>query len=274
MFLHNKELNEQLSALIASVPGAVLNFEITDKPRLIYFNDMAAKMFGYTREEYAETFTDAPFAAVHPEDLAVVKRAVDQVLTGEALLLNSKYRHVFRDGTWRWIQITGKVVRRTPGCVHTSAILIDIDDQMQKDLQQYSNALFGAYDEVLQLNLEQNSVVCRSSKSGRYTPGKAMVYDALAEKICKEVVLPQYAEDMAQFLDPVHISEGVDIKTIEYRYRNTAGEECRAQGTMLHALGYVYFICIKDVTNARKTETLIKETAALVAAASERRAGE
>lgn len=169
------QLTEHLTTVMDSVPGGILDFEVTDHIRTVYFNDITASMFGYSREEYGSLFAETPLTAAHPDDLPLLQTHVGKVLQGDEQVLEVSYRHSCADGSWRWVHLSGHVVRRRGDRLFASGILMDIDDQVAKeqvakkqaeDLEQQRISLQSLYD-TIPCGIMQFSVAMDSeSKSG------------------------------------------------------------------------------------------------------------
>ncbi|MCI2046978.1 MAG: PAS domain-containing protein [Faecalibacterium sp.] len=132
---HNEQLSHRLSDVMRNLPGAVYSFEIHGEAiSTVYFNDIAAKMFGYTREEYARLFAADALQAICPEDRERMRCEIEQVVSGKLALLTARYRHPCKDGSQRWVSITGSISRHDAGdTVYASAILMDIQAKVESE---------------------------------------------------------------------------------------------------------------------------------------------
>lgn len=74
-------------------------------------NQRYAEMLGYTVEE-VETTPDFWEERLHPDDKEEAVEAVKANLDGHTEVLQAEYRLRHRNGEWRWIQDTGKIVKR------------------------------------------------------------------------------------------------------------------------------------------------------------------
>ncbi|NCC67405.1 MAG: EAL domain-containing protein [Clostridia bacterium] len=131
----NRDLTQQLTSVIANVPGGIFSF-VYDKDgmRMTYFNDNAAAMFGYSRQEFQEIFADDPAVAFSPEDAESVLGQIRQTIEGKKPLLRLRYRTLHKDGAYRWIQLNGHLLYGSDGVVNASAIIMDIDEQVENEL--------------------------------------------------------------------------------------------------------------------------------------------
>lgn len=128
---HTKQLAERLRSIMDTVPDGILDFEKTDRIRVLYFNDAAASMFGYSREAYGRHVEGDPLSLVHPEDLPGVRSNIRTMLRCSSQSTKSMYRHRCADGTWRWVRLTARIARRENDAVFASGILTDIDSEVR-----------------------------------------------------------------------------------------------------------------------------------------------
>ena len=127
------QISTQLTKIMGSVSGGILDFEITEGIKVVFFNDMTALMFGYNHEEYERLFCDSPMSAVHPDDLENISFKINTVMSEEGGMLETTYRHICKDGSWRWVRFVGRIVKRSKSITYASGILIDIDSLVQDE---------------------------------------------------------------------------------------------------------------------------------------------
>ncbi|MGN0655816.1 MAG: EAL domain-containing protein [Ruminiclostridium sp.] len=135
LLMKNTMLKTRLSALFDNVPGGIIYFRVNlgEKRSVddVYFNDMAAKMLGYEKDEYAQKFiTNTTDNSIHPDDQPVVWKAIEAIQNGETAF-SVKYRSLCKDGSWHWVHLTGKVMRRTNEALYLNGILLDIDKNVR-----------------------------------------------------------------------------------------------------------------------------------------------
>lgn len=99
-------------------------------------NQRYAEMLGYSVKEVEETpgFWEE---RLHPEDRERVLAAIQENLTGRTETLQQEYRVRHRDGTWRWIQDTGRIVLRDREGrpLRASGVHQDITERKQVELE-------------------------------------------------------------------------------------------------------------------------------------------
>ena len=133
LLTRNTRLTERLSAIMDNVPGGIFDCEVTDRIRTVYFNDTAAAMFGYGREEYKRLFSESLNLVVHPDDLAETARLVHELIDGQVETQEVVYRHICAGGNWRWVRLTARVVERGKDVIYVSGLVMDIDAQVKNE---------------------------------------------------------------------------------------------------------------------------------------------
>lgn len=135
LLITNTKLKEQLSAVMNNVPGGIIDAEISQRfARIVYFNDTAAKMFGFSRGEFQARIASNLKEAVNPSDLPVFYRETGKLLDGTSKRVEVTFRHICRDKRWLWVKFTGSVLRVEQGVAYISGILLDVDEQTRSEL--------------------------------------------------------------------------------------------------------------------------------------------
>ncbi|WP_052446792.1 EAL domain-containing protein [Candidatus Soleaferrea massiliensis] len=130
--IHNSELTEQLTVLVNSIPGAVQDIRIfPNGTELLYFNEVAATMFGYTLDEYPNLYKGGIKNAIHPEDTAKILEVTDSVLNGTSRSDTGSitFRHICKDASYRWVQMNAVILKREGDGVVVTTVMIDITEQ-------------------------------------------------------------------------------------------------------------------------------------------------
>ncbi len=213
LLTQNSELTEHLSAIMDNLPGGILDYEITDKARISYFNDMAPAMFGYTREEYQKLFADDPLATIHPDDFPKAGREIGRLICGEVPTLETVYRHICRNGTWRYVRLTARVLRKNGDVRFASGILLDIDDEVksrqtaakqEQELEKQRISLQALYD-TIPCGIMQFSAASKEGETGKLlslndTAWKISGYDSRSQYVAamrgKSKLKDVYPEDL------------------------------------------------------------------------------
>ena len=82
----------------------------------IYYSPRWKSIVGYEDEQIADSTLEW-FNRVHPLDLERVKAEISEHLAGKVSLLETEYRMLHRDGTYRWVLTRGLAVRDERGTV-------------------------------------------------------------------------------------------------------------------------------------------------------------
>ncbi len=128
-----RERERELSQLVDIVPVHIRRLTPEGDP--VFFNKRLVDFQGLSIGDLNELGMDRPAAAmqslVHPEDLAYVKKTVDESLAaGKPYAM--KYRIRRADGAYRWVDGRAEPVRDESGeIVQWYSVSFDIDDQVQ-----------------------------------------------------------------------------------------------------------------------------------------------
>ena len=78
------------------------------------FNELWARMIGYTLHELAPVSIETWVQFVHPDDLLKSNEELQRCLTGQKADYECEVRMKHRNGQWIWVLDRGRVVTRTP----------------------------------------------------------------------------------------------------------------------------------------------------------------
>ena len=78
------------------------------------FNETWAQMVGYQLQELQPTTIETWVNFSHPDDLPASNAALEKHFSGEVATYSHVGRMRHRDGRWRWVQDTGRVISYTP----------------------------------------------------------------------------------------------------------------------------------------------------------------
>lgn len=238
----NAKLSEQLSAIINSIPGGILHFEVTDHLHLFYFNDRTAYMFGYSRIEFNRLYSDTPLNAVHPDDLTSVQPLLDEISHGSQKILQTDYRHKCADGSWRWVRLTGQIMPRNNDTLFASCILLDIDSQV-KNLQRSNKQTEQLEEQRISLQVLYDSIPCgimqlTVAKDSGTT--KLVSFNDTAWKLFGYLNRDQYIEAVHgnSKLKDIHPTDLPDVQAcIEALYHSESGKQLDMDHRIVHQNG-------------------------------------
>lgn len=79
----------------------------------VSINERCATMLGYTKEEFTHFINSGEWQNLyHPDDKEASLTLLNKHLAGETSYFRSTHRNITKDGEWKWILNTGKVVER------------------------------------------------------------------------------------------------------------------------------------------------------------------
>lgn len=231
-----------------------------------YFSPAFLQILGY---EQNGIFTDIGYwkDLVHPEDVAVAKRAKRECVEGRRPGFHIELRMKTRDGKWGWFHCSGKVRRDDAGrALRVVGTLVDASAQKQHEqvladsdrLLRETQRIAGLGSYVLDLEKDQwscSSTLCELLGIDETTPMTLLGH--------VEMVDPDYRE---KFIDS-YLAAVIGSKPFEMEYRTatTAGgiehwvaEYCELKedeaGRLCRMVGM-----IQDITERRAAEKAIRD---------------
>ncbi len=128
-----RQQSEQRLAIALDAADAGL-FDIDLRTGKATYNARAETMLGYAPGELSGR--DEPFQErVHPDDRAAMRQRLDDHIAGRTPICRSEHRHRMKDGSWRWLIASGKVVERDPDGTPRRLLGIRIDSHERKCAQ-------------------------------------------------------------------------------------------------------------------------------------------
>jgi|GEM_PF-5763822 len=144
-----QESERKYRRLIENSPDIVYTFSV--KRGGIYFSSKVISILGYSVEHlYANPFLWNE--SIHPEDRAVVARAIEELKTGSPFKV--EYRIKNADGDWRWLHDRSISSREENGDFIIEGLAMDITErkaaeeqlqQSKEDIQRYAEKLKTAF---------------------------------------------------------------------------------------------------------------------------------
>jgi PAS domain S-box-containing protein len=77
----------------------------------VLYSDRWASMLGYDTSELAPVYSTWA-ERVHPDDISDVVRAMDELFNGNSSYYRTEHRLLCRNGEWKWVLASGKVISR------------------------------------------------------------------------------------------------------------------------------------------------------------------
>lgn len=136
-----REQKFQWQNFTESMPGGVATYEIGERIRLLYSNEMCAKILGLTKEEFFERCKDDVLKMVHPEDVGQVKKKIRKAIR-EKEFVDMTFRVLRDDGSQRYLRVYTQPYQHEDK-VLSNAILMDITNEKEatEQLEKTAEAL-------------------------------------------------------------------------------------------------------------------------------------
>jgi PAS domain S-box-containing protein len=123
-----------------------------------YYNDLWAKMLGYTLEDVQPASVETWYKFVHPDDIEPAMNEIKRHFDGEIEFYKFQYRMHHKDGHWIWVQDRGKVTQWTddgkPFMMFGTHVDITDQKKWEEVLQESEQKLKIQNEEYLALNEE------------------------------------------------------------------------------------------------------------------------
>ena len=102
----------------------------------VVYNDIWFQLLGYKREDFNSPRDQLWSQLIHPEDKAICERAFSDHINGKSKFYKCEIRLKQKNGTYRWIQDSGKIIERDHKGKATimAGIHMDIDERKQNEL--------------------------------------------------------------------------------------------------------------------------------------------
>ena len=266
-----KHQHMPLKWLYDTIPCGIMQFEAKcgryGYRELIGLNDVSWKILGYaSRQQYIEDVKGrSKIRNIHQDDALYVQECIEKVcFADDNKPLECECRIVCPDGGIRWIRCVFQKVGYAINEGVLQVVFSDITEQKHEDLKRLSDALFSAYDEVYEFDINENLIVLRASHDNSSAElGKTMSFSGSVDSWCRNAVNPEDRDKFKMhYSSIVWCTEDMPI-TLEYRCKKLDGKEHWVASTVIHVDGPIYLVCNRDVTDKKKTEQLLLENRTL-----------
>ena len=134
-----EDSQRELETFLGAIPGGVLNIFVTDTLKLYHRNDWSARFLGYTKEELAQSEAKDPLGLVHPSDLPLVNKVLQELIAGKENA-SFNYRLLDKQGNYRNVRITVTLVEHSNHELIYNGVITDVGEMIsiQKELE-YTN---------------------------------------------------------------------------------------------------------------------------------------
>ena len=107
-----------------SSDGIVL---LSPEAAILYASPSTARILGYVPEELAGRNA---FDFVHPEDIASTRTQFEDLKQSPGIVVSAMFRMAHKDGSWRWVEMTGTNLLAEPD---VQAIVINLRDVTERE---------------------------------------------------------------------------------------------------------------------------------------------
>ncbi|WP_143412180.1 EAL domain-containing protein [Arabiibacter massiliensis] len=130
-----KALRDRLRAAMDGVPGGLCFYRLEgERIAMLDFNDAAAELAGYGREEFQKACGEDPLAPVAAGDRWIVEAVVGELRDG-AKRAEGTLRIACQGGVERWCSMSASVMHRSGGVLYVVAVFLDVTKDKERDLQ-------------------------------------------------------------------------------------------------------------------------------------------
>ncbi|MFT4886914.1 MAG: PAS domain S-box-containing protein [Pseudohongiellaceae bacterium] len=135
-----EKIAESQQLLDTSLRGANLGlWDFDVKSGKLHIDDLYEKQLGYSEGKLQEVYgydIGAAETLVHPEDLPIVKKAMEDVIAGKTAEYRAEYRSKTSDGNWKWLMGAGQALTENAGGKGLRIVGIQQDIDTQKRLEE------------------------------------------------------------------------------------------------------------------------------------------
>lgn len=130
-----RDSEQQYRSLVTNSPGATYRCLLDDQWTMLYMSDQIELLSGYCASDFIRNAVRSYASVIHPDDIVVLEQAVNTDFSTPTSW-NVEYRILHRDGSIRWAQEKGSVIRASDGAVrYLEGFIFDITDDKTNRLQ-------------------------------------------------------------------------------------------------------------------------------------------
>lgn len=122
-----EQKNRELSHIIDSTSGGVINYKLGKKLELTSYSKRIADKLGYSEEEMKTAGSYDAYDFIYPNDLDLVKEKMEQVISN-LIPVTLAYRIRKKDYTYKWFRASFYPADEADGCPQIYAVLTDIGE--------------------------------------------------------------------------------------------------------------------------------------------------
>ena len=242
---------------------SLVGVSIFQDGQVVYANEAAAKISGYSVEELQEKGFDAIAKLTYPEDVAFVREQTEKRLQGkEGAIPRYSRRIVTKSGETKWIEVFAQPITYQARPASWSVITDVTEEKRTEEALKRSEERFrimfdNSHDLMTISDLDANTVW--ANKAWRETLG----YTPETQGGAFEKVHPDDLQETAAAWERF-LKEG-ELTDFEYRYRTARGNYVALETTarMLTAGGKPFvFVIAHDITERKRMEEVLRQSEA------------
>ena len=257
------KVSDEINNCFDMMQGGMIRYTADKVGHFHFVSRGFLNMLGYTSEEFKKRFNNSFVNMVYHEDRDKLTPLKDIAVKGSSF---ESYRIEAADGTLKWVNHTGRLVKGLTGADCIYAIISDIDakEQAEKDkvIQNYTKTITGLFDEVFCIDYSNDSVMVLSSsfpdsKIGVQYHG---IYNILSDFADQWSISPESKKDYLQFIGQENIKESCNLDyfhTLEIQVSGGEWYKC----TLLPESENKAMLCISNMTVQKRWDDFMVETA-------------
>lgn len=233
----NTNLSEQLSSIMENIPCGIITMNFGKEIKASYSNETAAKILGYTQNEFREILSENPFDIFHENDVIMARHYIYKAVSENKKSFNKKAKILCKNGEFKKVQFAGTVLKHTDGTIVINLVFVDIDEQEKQLIKGYTDTMFSLFSEVFEINFESNlSRTIKADYIEDYKRLEKPLDEALNNWIDKCVV-EEDKDRVRKFLTYDNLesvlNSGIKVPFIEYKFNSLYGDVRKLRTTFL-----------------------------------------
>lgn len=264
-----KERASRIESLYNNMLSGVIRFSTDPEHRIIYINNTAASILKVRDlNHFHKKYKSGALELFHPnrsperDDGATAMFDLDKRTN-----FSSSVR--LHDGSICWLRGAVDLVQLDSGEAAVQCEFLDVTrerkQELDAELNRYSNALLDIFDEVFELDYSDMTVtVRRCQSSDNISSGDKIPLSEAVERWSSRYIYEQDIERFTEFWDSAHPLVRSGEKMLEYRYYNAERDVCWMSAVMIYISSSISLLCNIDITNVKHAESLSVENTELI----------
>jgi PAS domain S-box-containing protein len=127
-----RDSERQFRSLVNNIPGITYRCLLDEHWTMLYMSDQVDPLSGYPASDFIENAVRSYVSVIHPEDRPTTEQTVHEALHCGTDRWTIEYRIMHRDGSIRWAQEQGSVVRGNDGRPrYLDGFILDVTEAKQ-----------------------------------------------------------------------------------------------------------------------------------------------